>query len=333
MSPAPLHVGHLCQSTMLFRIVWVLLSQAFAGVAWVRCWFCCDIAGGMLLRLRWQWNILSRLGVALLSFVLVFWCVFGLPSLRPSRLLTHAIRRHFVWQELGNRSGPFGGWWPDLGGHLLGTPARVEIWCPILDLSKDMWLEQTGQLGPKWACRPWRSAQLYRQDFFMQNGIVISGIRLVLAPKAVERHLDEQCRWCHAGRHHWCGNAFEMQLVWNHEGKFYFKPEQQCATESEFLEKHFGFGRVFVRWWKHGNMRMFPWQLAFGNTHWKKTFCFDKKLEKAFCFTNESMWLYNMLELERNLVFTSISKQFARELMWDVSQHRRMLTTERQSFW
>jgi hypothetical protein len=80
-------------------------------------------------------------------------------------------------------------------------------------------------------------------------------------------------------------------------------------------------------------MRMFPWQLAFGNTHWKKTFCFDKKLEKAFCFTNESMWLYNMLELERNLVFTSISKQFARELMWDVSQHRRMLTTERQSFW
>jgi len=75
------------------------------------------------------------------------------------------------------------------------------------------------------------------------------------------------------------------------------------------LEKHFGFGRVLrpqVRTWKHS---------CFCENELERTFCFDKKLEKAFCFTNESMWIYNMLELERNLVFTSISKQFARNLM------------------
>ena len=33
------------------------------------------LAGCFFLRLRWQWIVLSRLGVALLSFVLVFWCV------------------------------------------------------------------------------------------------------------------------------------------------------------------------------------------------------------------------------------------------------------------
>ena len=71
-----LHVAHLCQSTMLFGIVWVLLSQAFA--AW-RGWGADSaatlLAGCFFLRLRWQWIVLSRLGVALLSFVLVFWCV------------------------------------------------------------------------------------------------------------------------------------------------------------------------------------------------------------------------------------------------------------------
>ena len=43
--------------------------------------------------LRWQWIVLSRLGVALLSFVLVSWCVvcFWAPPLRPPRLLTRQL--------------------------------------------------------------------------------------------------------------------------------------------------------------------------------------------------------------------------------------------------
>ena len=91
-----LHVAHLCQSTMLFGIVWVLLSQALA--AW-RGWGADSaatlLAGCFFLRLRWQWIVLSRLGVALLSFVLVFWCLvcFWAPPLRPSRVVTHATRR------------------------------------------------------------------------------------------------------------------------------------------------------------------------------------------------------------------------------------------------
>ena len=66
------HVANLCQSTMLFGIVWVLLSQAFA--TW-RGWGADSaatlLAGCFFLCLRWQWIVLSRLGVALLSFVLV----------------------------------------------------------------------------------------------------------------------------------------------------------------------------------------------------------------------------------------------------------------------
>ena len=63
-------------------------------MAWVKCWFRCDIVGGMLfLCLRWQWIVLLRLGVALLSFVLVSWCVvcFWAPPLRPAVLLTRQL--------------------------------------------------------------------------------------------------------------------------------------------------------------------------------------------------------------------------------------------------
>ena len=71
-----LHVANLCQSTMLFGIVWMLLSQAFA--TWRR-WGADSAAtllpGYFFLCLRWQWIVLSRLGIALLSFVLVSWCV------------------------------------------------------------------------------------------------------------------------------------------------------------------------------------------------------------------------------------------------------------------
>ena len=89
-----LHVANLCQSTMLFGIVWVLLSQAFA--TW-RGWGADSaatlLAGCFFLCLRWQWIVLSRLGVALLSFVLVSWCVvcFWAPPLRPPRLLTRQL--------------------------------------------------------------------------------------------------------------------------------------------------------------------------------------------------------------------------------------------------
>ena len=43
--------------------------------------------------LRWQWIVLSRLGVALLSFVLISWYVacFWAPPLRPPRLLTRQL--------------------------------------------------------------------------------------------------------------------------------------------------------------------------------------------------------------------------------------------------
>ena len=59
----------------LFGIVRVLLSQAFAtwrgwGADYDICW-----RAPVFLCLRWQWIVLSRLGVALLSFVLVFRCV------------------------------------------------------------------------------------------------------------------------------------------------------------------------------------------------------------------------------------------------------------------
>ena len=79
---------------MLFGIVWILLSQAFA--TW-RGWGADSaatlLAGCFLLCLRWQWIVLSRLGVALLNFVLVSWCVvcFWAPLLRPPRLLTQQL--------------------------------------------------------------------------------------------------------------------------------------------------------------------------------------------------------------------------------------------------
>ena len=70
------HVANLCQIAMLFGIVSVLLSQAFA--AW-RGWGAESaarlLAGCPFLRLSWQWILLSRLGVTQLSFVSVSWCV------------------------------------------------------------------------------------------------------------------------------------------------------------------------------------------------------------------------------------------------------------------
>ena len=86
-----LHVANLCQSTMLLGIVWVLLSQAFAGWrGWGADSAATLLAGCFFLRLRWQWIVLSWLGVALLSFDLIFWCFvcFWAPPLRPPRLLT-----------------------------------------------------------------------------------------------------------------------------------------------------------------------------------------------------------------------------------------------------
>ena len=62
-SLARLHVASLCQSTMLFGIVWVLLSQAFA--TW---------RGEVLIPLRQCWRMLF-LCLRLRSFVLVSWCV------------------------------------------------------------------------------------------------------------------------------------------------------------------------------------------------------------------------------------------------------------------
>ena len=71
-----------------------LLSQAFA--AW-RGWGADSaatlLAGCLFLRLPWQWIVWSRLGIALLSFVLVSWCVvcFWAPPFCPPRLLTRQL--------------------------------------------------------------------------------------------------------------------------------------------------------------------------------------------------------------------------------------------------
>ena len=82
------HVANLCHSTMLCGIVGVV-GAGVHTMAWVRCWFRCDIAGRMpFLRLPWQWIVLSWSGIALLSFVLVSWCIvcFWAPPLPPPRL-------------------------------------------------------------------------------------------------------------------------------------------------------------------------------------------------------------------------------------------------------
>ena len=96
--------------------------------------------------------------------------------------------------------------------------------------------------------------------------------------------------------------------------KVYFKPEQQCATENEFLEKHFGFGRFFpkLRTWKHKDVSM---TAGFGNKLVESVLVLAISWKKRFWFSNENKWLCDMLELERNLVFTPISRQFAWELM------------------
>ena len=82
MSPQCLPKHHV---TMLFGIVFGCCCRRLSqhGV----------VAGCFFLCLRWQWIVLSRLGVALLSFVLVSWCVvcFWAPPLRPTRLLTRQL--------------------------------------------------------------------------------------------------------------------------------------------------------------------------------------------------------------------------------------------------
>ena len=74
----------ILQRTILFGILWVLLSQAFATWRGSADSVATLLAGYFFLCLRWQWIVLSRLGVALLSFVLVSWCVvcFWAPPLR-----------------------------------------------------------------------------------------------------------------------------------------------------------------------------------------------------------------------------------------------------------
>ena len=67
-----LHVAHLCQSTCcleLFGCCCRRLSQRAVGEVLILLRHCLQ---DVFLRLRWQWIVLSRLGVALLSFVLVF---------------------------------------------------------------------------------------------------------------------------------------------------------------------------------------------------------------------------------------------------------------------
>ena len=83
--------------------------------------------------------------------------------------------------------------------------------------------------------------------------------------------------WCHIV-YSYRMTSWVWQTVWDATGlkswvKVYFKPEQQCATENEFLEKYFGFGRFFSQSWEHGNIRMFPWQLVLA-TNWWKAFWF-----------------------------------------------------------
>ena len=88
------HVANLSQSTMLFGIVEVV-GAGFHSSAWVRCWFRCDIAGRMsFLRLPWQWIVLSWSGIALLSFLLVSWCVvcFWAPPSPPQTPNAAALR-------------------------------------------------------------------------------------------------------------------------------------------------------------------------------------------------------------------------------------------------
>ena len=86
-SPAP---PACCQSLRKHHVVWYCLGIVVAGfrsMAWLRCWFRCDIAAGMLFSaFALQWIVLSRLGVTLLSFALVSWCIvcFRVSPLRSS---------------------------------------------------------------------------------------------------------------------------------------------------------------------------------------------------------------------------------------------------------
>ena len=78
-------------------------------MAWVRCRFCGDIAGRMLFSafaLAVDRFVTIGRRTAQFCFGLLMRCLFlDSPSLRPSRLLTHA-KGHFVpWQGLGKRSG------------------------------------------------------------------------------------------------------------------------------------------------------------------------------------------------------------------------------------
>ena len=149
MSPAP---PACCPSLPKHYVVWNCLGVVVAG-------FPRRGVGEVLILLRHCWRDafsafalaverLVTIGRGTAQFCFGLLMRFGLPSLRPSRLLTHAIRRALclagTWEQIGS-------FWEDDGRTLvatcLGTPARVEIWCPILDLSKHMWLEANGATG------------------------------------------------------------------------------------------------------------------------------------------------------------------------------------------
>ena len=102
MSPAP---PACCPSLPKHYVVWNCLGVVVAGfrsVAWVRCWFCCDIAFALAV------DRFVTIGRRTAQFCLVFWCVvcfLDSPSLRPSKLLTHATRRALctlagTWEQI-----------------------------------------------------------------------------------------------------------------------------------------------------------------------------------------------------------------------------------------
>ena len=127
-----LHVALLCQSTKLFGIVWVLLSQAFAAgevlILLRHCWrdafFCVCVGSGSFCH---DWA--SHCSVLFWSFDALF--VFGLPLPSP---LSHAPRRALctlagTWEQIRTKIlRAFGGMMAGpLVATCLGTPSNSII--------------------------------------------------------------------------------------------------------------------------------------------------------------------------------------------------------------
>ena len=134
MSPAP---PACCPSLPKHYVVWNCLGVVVAGfrsVAWVRCWFCCDIAGGMLFSafaLAVDRFVTIGRRTAQFCFGLLMRCLFlASPSLRPSRLLTHATRRALytlagTWEQIRTKIlRAFGG--------MMAGPLVATCWGPLL---------------------------------------------------------------------------------------------------------------------------------------------------------------------------------------------------------